>query len=158
MDVLWLHVDGCLQGARTDHHSTDCQMLRGGHGRRENTPSSEPGQDQSPQNFQKAAQGTPHLTPLCTTKFGAAAHPFGSPALLNPRTHEAAHNSQSSKCQWFNLGQDHCWVHPRMHKLINRRLQSPQAQLQFPLQMYFCYKLWRAAVACKKWSYSKKWF
>lgn len=127
-------------------------------GGRKNSPSSEPGQAQSPQNFQRKAQGTPHLTPLCTTKFGATALPFGSPALLNPLAHGAAHNSQSSKCQCFIFGQAQCRVHPCMHKRINRRLQSPQAQLQFPLQMYFCYKLWHAAVVCKKWSYSKKWF
>lgn len=149
MDVLWLHVDGCLQGAHTDNHTTDCQMLRSGDGRRENSPSSEPGQAQSPRNFQRKAQGTPHLTPLCTTKCGAAALPFASPALLNPLAHGAAHNSQSSKCQCFIFGQAQCRVHPCMHKRINRRLQSPQAQLQFPLQMYFCYKLWHAAVVCK---------
>lgn len=83
-----------------------------------------------------------HREPLTSHPF-----PFGSPALLHPLARGAAPNSQSSKWHWFILGQDHCWVHPCMHKLINRQLQSLQAQLRFPLQMYFCLScgalLWR---------------
>lgn len=148
-DVLWLHVDGCLQGAhRSPHHTVRCSDAQ--QWARQEGEQAQLRTHTVSISSELPEEGTGNPSPHTL--------PFGSPALLHPLARGAALSSQSSKWHWFILGQDHCWVHPCMHKLINRLLQSPQARLRFPLQMYFCYKLWCAAVACKKWSYSKKWF
>lgn len=114
---------------------------------------------QSPRNFQRKAQGTPHLTPPFAPQ-SLELQPFPLEVLpsLIPSHTELPTIPRAANASGLFLGQDRCRVHPCRHKLINRRLRSPQAQLQFPLQMDFCYKLCCAAVACKKWSYSKKWF
>lgn len=159
MDVLWLHVDGCLQGAHTDHHTTllDAQEWPRQEGE------TVPALNLDRLSHHKTFKGR-HREPLTS-------HPFESQSLelqlfplevlpsFNPCARGAAHNSQSSKCQGLILGQDHCWVHPCMHKVINRQLQSPQAQLQSPLQMYFSVISCGALLWCvKNGSYSKKWF